>query len=144
MDLIQKRNKLTLWQEVVLQLGARHPPKLDSYLPAETGRQGCYLLWCLPFKEMVLGSLRKTFLIIKLTKNACLVFKRVYSCPLVSAGDWFQDLPQIQLTSDCVVLYEFIGEKKKIHIYVDPCSSNRGCSRVNCIYISMRGESTYI
>lgn len=49
----RRNNSVSLGQEVVLQTGARQPPKLSSYSP--TGRQESHLPAYLHFKEMAPG-----------------------------------------------------------------------------------------
>ena len=48
--------------EVDFQIGAKCPGKLASYLPTETGKQGCYLPQCLNFKKKSPRFLRQSFL----------------------------------------------------------------------------------
>lgn len=55
----EEKQMHNLQPEVVLQMGARHPPKLGSCPPTDTQTEGLYFPRCLHFGKVALRSLRK-------------------------------------------------------------------------------------
>lgn len=86
--------------------------------------------------------MRKTFLVHKTDQKGLLSFQKdkqlslgihrgLVLGPATDSANWGQ----------CSIVMNLL--KKNPHIIVDPCNSNPGCSRANCVYVSKRGECTY-